>query len=104
MVCFTKNILLTIGDPPIISFDPEMQEEGRPLRRQNGSNKRRMTNEQRMLVINAVDVLGKTISETANLFCVNRNTVGSIMKLFYEQGRAEKSAIRWKSSTDIERQ
>jgi transposase len=50
----------------------------------------RISNDQWLLIIHTVDVLGKTITDTASLFCVSRTTVGSIMRVFYQQGHTRK--------------
>jgi transposase len=50
----------------------------------------RISNDQRLLIIHTVDVLGKTITNTTLFFCVSRTTVGSIMCVYYQQGRTRK--------------
>jgi transposase len=50
-----------------------------------------ISNESRALIINAIDVLGKTVAETASLFGINPSTVSTIKRTFYsENGRINK--------------
>jgi transposase len=49
-----------------------------------------VNNAKRALIINAIDVLGKTVSETAVLFNTKPSTVSSIKRAFYKDGRVAK--------------